>query len=213
MSDQSKLFVVSAPSGAGKTSLVQALVAGTPSVGVVISFTTRAQRAGEVDGVNYHFTTRESFLDAVADGQFVEYAEVFGNLYGTPYSGIDAVLAAGKHAVLEIDWQGASQIRTRYPDCGTIFILPPSRAALRARLENRGQDDPDTILRRTSDARSEMSHYGEFEFVVVNDNFEVALGSLQAIVEARGGEYRLHAQQAALEPLIHELLAGAPGHA
>ncbi len=196
---------MSAPSGAGKTSLVQALVAGTPSVGVVISFTTRAQRAGEVDGVNYHFTTRESFLDAVADGQFVEYAEVFGNLYGTPYSGIDAVLAAGKHAVLEIDWQGAQQIRAKMPQARSIFILPPSKDELDRRLRGRGQDSEEVIAKRMAQAVAEMSHYAEYDYLIVNDDFDTALGDLKTIIRAE--RLRMSRQKQRHDALITKLLA------
>ena len=202
-----RLFIVSAPSGAGKTSLVKALVDGTASIGAVVSHTTRARRPKETDGVNYHFTNRETFEAMVADDGFVEYAEVFGNLYGTSHAAVEAVVAGGRNAVLEIDWQGASQVRSRHPEARSIFILPPSRAELRRRLTDRGQDDEATIERRMGDARSEMSHYGEYDFILVNDDFSDALANLAAIVAGEGDRFARASCADALRPLVDDLLA------
>lgn len=204
---QHGLFIVSAPSGAGKTSLVKALVEQSPSVGVVVSHTTRAIRDGEVDGVNYHFAARDAFETMIAAGQFVEHAEVFGNLYGTSRAAVDAVVAGGQHAILEIDWQGAAQVRASSPDARSIFILPPSTGELRARLTQRGQDDQATIERRMGDARSEMSHFHEFDYVVVNDVFDNGLAELKAIVAGEGEALRMGARRDDLAPLLEDLLA------
>ncbi len=181
-----RLFIVSAPSGAGKTSLLQVLLHDVPGLAMSISHTTRPARPGEVDGVNYHFTTPARFHDMVAAGEFLEHAVVFDNLYGTARSSVEAMLAAGHDAVLEIDWQGARRIRELFPGAVSIFILPPSVAALRERLEARGQDDPATIERRMRAATDEIAHQAEYDFRVLNDHFERALAALRAIVfEAR----------------------------
>ena len=203
---QHGLFIVSAPSGAGKTSLVQTLVEQSPAVGVVVSHTTRAIRDGEVDGVNYHFAARDQFEAMVAAGQFFEHAEVFGNLYGTSRTAVDAVVNGGQHAILEIDWQGAAQVRASTPDTRSIFILPPSTGELRSRLTNRGQDDHATIERRLGNARSEMSHYHEFDYVVVNDHFVTALAELKAIAAGEGEALRIAARKDVLTPLLDDLL-------
>ncbi len=181
---QGILFIVSAPSGAGKTSLVKALVAADLSVVVSVSHTTRPPRPGEVDGLNYHFVDAATFHAMVAEGTFLEHAQVFGNYYGTSRHAVEAELAAGHDVVLEIDWQGAAQIRRQLPESISIFILPPSRAVLRERLTGRGQDDPAVIERRLAEAAGEMSHYPEADYLVINDQFATALEDLKAIVRA-----------------------------
>ena len=199
------LYIVSAPSGAGKTSLVKALIELTPNLQVSVSHTTRAMRPGEVDGVNYHFTDRDSFLRQVEAGDFLEHAEVFGNLYGTSQSAVEQALAEGHDLILEIDWQGAQQVRRKLPQAHSIFILPPSREALRQRLTQRGQDHDEVIDQRMAEAEAEMSHYVEFDSLVINDTFEHALEDLRAIVRS----YRLQtsAQQARYNELLQALLS------
>ena len=199
------LFVISAPSGAGKTSLVNALLQRVSGVKVSVSHTTRAQRPGEVDGVNYHFVAREEFQQLADAGDFLESAEVFGNCYGTSQRWVEQTLATGLDVVLEIDWQGAQQVRHLLPSAISISILPPSRAALEHRLTGRGQDGPEVIARRMAEAVSEMSHYGEADFLVVNDDFEAALDELCAIVTA--SRLRLVAQQVRHAELLANLLA------
>ena len=181
---QGTLFIVSAPSGAGKTSLVKALRQSCDGLAISISHTTRARRPGEEEGRDYCFVSRETFTDMVADGAFLEHAQVFDNFYGTARSTVEAALAQGTDVILEIDWQGARQIRALMPACRSIFILPPSRAALETRLSARGQDDAHTIARRMTDAISEMSHYGEYDYLVINDDFGEALAELRAIITA-----------------------------
>jgi guanylate kinase len=179
------LFTISAPSGAGKTSLVKALVEAEPTLQVSVSHTTRPQRPGEVDGENYHFCDRETFSAMLAESAFLEHAEVFGNLYGTSQAFVESALADDRDVVLEIDWQGARQIKRLIPDSCAIFILPPSEAALRERLTGRGQDDAATIERRMAAAASEMSHYVESDYLVINDIFDEALEELRAIVRCQ----------------------------
>ena len=181
---QGALFIVSAPSGAGKTSLVKALRTQLDGLAISVSHTTRAQRPGEEHGRDYYFVSREAFAGMVSAGEFLEHAQVFDHCYGTARATVEAALAQGQDVVLEIDWQGARQIRALKPDCLSIFILPPSRRALEIRLSGRGQDGPDIIARRMADAISEMSHYGEYDYVVINDDFEQALNDLRAIVAA-----------------------------
>ncbi|GAB5412669.1 MAG: guanylate kinase [Congregibacter sp.] len=179
------LFTVSAPSGAGKTSLVKALVEAEPSLQVSVSHTTRGMRPGEVDGVNYHFCDREHFTQMLGRGDFLEHAEVFGNLYGTSQAFVEEQLEADRDVILEIDWQGAQQVKRLLPQTCAIFVLPPSAAALRERLSNRGQDDTATIEKRMAEAESEMSHYVESDYLVINDVFEEALGELRAVVQSQ----------------------------
>jgi len=189
MSDQKTacLFTISAPSGAGKTSLVRALLEKrAASVAVCVSHTTRPMRPGDVDGSDYHFVSREDFDRMVENGEFLEHARVFDNLYGTALASAQGLLASGKHVILEIDWQGARQVKTKLADTVGIFILPPSREVLEQRLRDRGTDDEDTIERRMRDADREMSHYNDAEYLVVNDGFEQALDDLDAIVHAQG---------------------------
>lgn len=180
-----QLFTVSAPSGAGKTSLVRSLVEGDPKLRVSVSHTTRAIRPGEVNGVNYHFVTRETFEAARDDNAFFEWAEVFGNLYGTAQSEVEDLLGQGFDVILEIDWQGARQVKERLPDCCAIFIMPPSLAALQNRLQSRGQDDSATIERRMAEAQNEMAHWPDCDYLVLNDDFDIALSELKSIVTAQ----------------------------
>ena len=180
------LFVISAPSGAGKTSLVRALRERLPHLAVSTSHTTRPPRPNEQNGREYHFVTNPEFDALVATGAFLEHARVFDNQYGTSQAQLEDKLAAGRSVILEIDWQGARQVRARMPDCRTIFILPPSRETLRARLTHRGTDSPAVIERRLADAVADMSHFREFDFTVVNDDFETAVGELVAIVSGSG---------------------------
>ncbi|HXH03342.1 MAG TPA: guanylate kinase [Candidatus Competibacteraceae bacterium] len=175
------LYIVAAPSGAGKTSLVRHLVECTPAVEVSVSHTTRAPRPNEQDGVHYHFVDLPTFERLIAEGVFLEYARVFDHYYGTSCHTVEARLAQGVDVILEIDWQGARQVRQRMPGCQSIFILPPSLEILRERLVKRGEDSPAVIERRMRDAVSELSHYAEFDYLVVNDDFEHALAALRAI--------------------------------
>lgn len=179
-----QLFIVSAPSGAGKTSLVHALLGQLADIGVSVSHTTRRIRPGEVQGRDYHFVDIEAFREMIAHDDFLEHALVFGNYYGTSRSGVVAALASGRDLVLEIDWQGARRIRELVPDAVSVFIMPPSLEELRRRLEGRGKDDPDTIARRMEAARQEMSHFDEYQYLIVNDDFERARDDLAAVVRA-----------------------------
>lgn len=201
------LYIVSAPSGAGKTSLVKALVESTEEAVVSVSHTTRAPRQGERDGINYHFVSRVAFEAMVDRGAFLEHARVFDNYYGTSGDWVEARLEAGTDVILEIDWQGARQIRRRLPQACSIFILPPSRAALARRLQGRGQDDGEVIARRMQDAQAQMSHYDEFDYVVINDDFATALSELRAILLAR--RLRLAPQRRRRAALLADLLAGS----
>lgn len=179
------LFIITAPSGAGKTSLVRALLAADSQIKLSISYTTRKPRPGEVDGVDYYFVDEAQFLHMLGEGDFLESAEVHGARYGTSQTRVDTALQASNDVVLEIDWQGAAQVRSLYPQAISIFILPPSMEALQQRLTNRGQDSGEVIARRFAAAREEMSHVGEFDYVTINDKFEVALEDLQAIVRSQ----------------------------
>jgi guanylate kinase len=178
------LFVVVAPSGAGKTSLVTALLGQDPNIKLSISYTTRAPRAGEQDGRDYHFVSREAFEKMIAADDFLEHASVYGNYYGTSRRWIDNELNGDHDVLLEIDWQGAAQVRKLFPHMVGIFILPPSLAELRKRLESRGKDSPETIARRTASTREDISHVLEFEYIIVNERFEAALTDLRSIVRA-----------------------------
>ncbi|PKM29751.1 MAG: guanylate kinase [Gammaproteobacteria bacterium HGW-Gammaproteobacteria-11] len=199
------LYIVSAPSGAGKTSLVKALLDQVEQLHVSVSHTTRPIRPGEVDGVNYHFTDRTSFLQRVGSGDFLEHAEVFGNLYGTSQSTVEQTLLQGHDLILEIDWQGAQQVRKAMPQAKSIFILPPSRDALRDRLTNRGQDDLQVIEKRMAQAVDEISHYVEYDFLVINDEFHIALDDLKAIM--RNGRLSQPLQQRRYQALLSALLS------
>ena len=181
------LFTISAPSGAGKTSLVKALLEKrAESIAVCVSHSTRAIRPGEVDGQAYHFVSVEVFDLMIANDEFLEHARVFDNCYGTARASVDALLASGRHVILEIDWQGARQVKAKIPETVSIFILPPSREVLERRLRDRGTDDEATIARRMRDADREMSHYHDAEYLVINDEFEQALFELDAIIHTQG---------------------------
>ncbi len=199
------LYVISAPSGAGKTSLIKDLVRDVEGLSISVSYTTRPQRPGEVNGRDYNFVGIEEFQKMLATQAFVESAEVFGNLYGTSRVWIEEQLAAGQDLVLEIDWQGARQIREIFPDCRSIFILPPSAEALEQRLHGRGQDDAEVIARRMRDAVEEMRHYGEYDYLVINDVFDDALADLKAIIIAR--RCRRSLQESRHQALITNLLS------
>ena len=199
------LYIVSAPSGAGKTSLVRALCERLANVVMAVSHTTRPPRPGEVDGVDYHFVSREQFERMVRAGEFLEHAEVFGNHYGTSRQAVERELAAGRDVILEIDWQGARQVRGKMPEALSIFILPPSREALRERLTRRGQDSGEVIERRMAQAVAEMRHYDEYDYLVINDDFTVALEDLVTIFGA--GRLRTPVQAARHRAVIEVLLA------
>lgn len=199
------LYIVSAPSGAGKTSLVKALIDSMPSVRVSVSHTTRAMRPGEVEGVNYHFVAREAFLGMLERNEFLEHAQVFDNLYGTSQHWVEQTLAEGYDLILEIDWQGAQQVRRLMPQARSIFILPPTQHALRQRLTNRGQDSDEIIDRRMRDAVAEMSHYVEYDYLVINDDFSLALEDLKAIF--RANQLDQARQQCRHQQLLDQLLA------
>lgn len=199
------LYIVSAPSGAGKTSLVTALTANNPQIRVSVSHTTRVMRPGEVNGVNYHFIDHATFEQMLSESAFLEHAQVFDNFYGTSQAWLEQTLAEGFDLILEIDWQGAQQVRRLMPEARSIFILPPSQEALRQRLNNRGQDSEEIIERRMRDAVSEMSHYIEYDYVVINDDFDTALEDLQAIF--RGNQLSLSAQSQRHQELLEKLLA------
>jgi len=181
-----RLYVIAAPSGAGKTSLVRALMEREPGLRFSISCTTRKQRPTEVHGRDYFFVDRASFEAMVAAGEFLEHALVFDNYYGTPRRQVEESLASGQDLILEIDWQGAAQVRRSLPECISVFILPPSRDELERRLRGRGTDSEEVIQRRLRDAASDMTHWREFDHVVVNDVFDRALDELQSIVQGRG---------------------------
>lgn len=199
------LYVISAASGAGKTSLVAALLEQVKDIEVSVSHTTRPPREGETDGVNYHFVDLETFEAMVAAAEFFEHASVFGNMYGTSQQHVEKQLEAGIDVILEIDWQGARQIRRLIPDCQSIYIAPPSVEVLRQRLTGRGQDDATVIDRRMQEAVSEMSHYAEFDYLVINDDFEEAKLDLVAII--RGQRMRIDQQQDRHAGLLKELLS------
>ncbi len=199
-----RLFVIAAPSGAGKTSLVKALLERDPNLRVSVSHTTRAQRPTEIDGRDYHFVPLDRFLALRAAGAFLECAQVFDNHYGTAREGVERELATGHDVILEIDWQGARQVRAARPDVASIFILPPSRAALERRLRDRRTDTEAVIARRLRDAVSDMEHYREFDYVVVNEDFERAVVELLAILRHAGRG--LHADRPELAPLLAKLL-------
>ncbi|WP_308446489.1 guanylate kinase [Chitinimonas sp. BJYL2] len=179
-----KLFIVAGPSGAGKATLVRALLAADSNVQLSISFTTRAPREGEADGRDYHFVSRETFLAMVDHGDFLEHAEVHGNLYGTSQTWINEVIAKGQDILLEIDVQGAQQVRRHFAEAVGIFILPPSAEVLEQRLRNRGTESEEAILRRLANAREEISHVGEFNYVIINEHIDQAVRDIIGIVRA-----------------------------
>ncbi len=204
---QGSLYLISAPSGAGKTSLVKALLAASEAGGlcVSVSHTTRPMRPGEQDGVNYHFVDAATFKAMIGRGEFLEHAEVFGNLYGTSKLWVQDRLKQGWDVILEIDWQGAAQIKRMLPNSVGIFILPPSLVELEKRLTTRGQDKPEVIAARMAKAVNEMSHYPQADYLVINDRFEAALADLQAIF--RGNQLQLRVQAARNSALLAALLA------
>ncbi len=201
-----RLYVISAPSGAGKTSLVKALLAHEPQLRLSISHTTRTRRPTEAEGREYHFVTKAQFAQLIERGEFLEHAQVFDNSYGTARAFVAGQLAQGHDVLLEIDWQGAQQVRRAMPECVTIFVLPPARAALAERLARRQTDTAAVIERRLKDAASDMSHYDEFDYVVVNDDFDEAVADLERIIDGQGEDLRSTRPQ--LKPLLAELLRG-----
>lgn len=204
---QGSLFIVSAPSGAGKTSLVRALMERMEGLAFSVSHTTRPMRPGEQNGRDYHFVTVETFEAMIGAGEFLEHARVFDNYYGTSLAAVQAQLARGEDVFLDIDWQGARQVREQLPEAYGIFILPPSRAALESRLQGRGQDGPEVIARRMRDAVSEAAHYDEYDYLIINDEFDTALDELGAIVTS--ARLRRPRQAARHAGMLAELLAPA----
>lgn len=198
------LYIISAPSGAGKTSLVSKLIDRDDRIKVSVSTTTRAQRPGEEDGVNYHFVDIATFEKKVAEEDFLEHAQVFDNYYGTSKSSVEEQLEAGHDVILEIDWQGAQQVRKLIPEAITVFILPPSLAELEKRLTGRGTDSDEVIQRRMKDAVNEMIHYNEFDYVVINNNFDMALCELHSVFVAN--RLRLAQQEKNHKNLINALI-------
>ncbi|MAC45766.1 MAG: guanylate kinase [Oceanospirillum sp.] len=202
---QGTLYILSAPSGAGKSSLVSALLEQTDAIKVSVSHTTRAARPGEEDGVNYNFVSVDDFKALIAQDAFLEHAEVFGNFYGTSRLWLEEQLSQGIDIILEIDWQGARQVRDLMPEAVGIFILPPSRAALQQRLDNRGQDSAEIIAGRMAEAVSEMSHFDEYDYVIINDKFDQALIELRSVIIAQ--RQKLANQQARHGKLLADLLS------
>ncbi len=198
------LYIVSAPSGAGKSSLLKALLADLDGILLSVSHTTRDPRPGEEDGLHYNFTTIEAFREGIRADQFLEHAQVFDNFYGTSEPWVRSTLQSGQDVILEIDWQGARQVRNKIPEAVGLFILPPSREALRERLHGRGQDSDEIIERRMRDAISEMSHYDEYDFLVINDDFDQAREELKTIFLAQ--RLRLDAQSERNGDLLKSLL-------
>ena len=198
------LYIIAAPSGAGKTSLIRELIATTSSLELSVSHTTRAPRPGEEDGVHYHFVDPAEFRSSIGRGVFFEYAQVFDNFYGTSREAVQARTDTGVDVILEIDWQGARQIRALMPEVTSVFILPPSLEALRQRLRLRAQDSDEVIERRMRDAVGEVSHYEEFDYLIVNDDFDRALAALRAIIVAH--RQRRQVQIPRLAPLLDSLL-------
>jgi guanylate kinase len=197
------LFIISAPSGAGKTSLVAEILAQVDNIQASISHTTRACRPGEQDGINYHFVAQQQFVSMIEDNAFLEHAEVFGNFYGTSQDWVEKTLSQGSDVILEIDWQGAEQIRSKFADSRSIFILPPSKQALQERLNGRGQDNAEVIEKRIAAATEEMSHYVEADYLVINDDFSTALSQLEAIIRAQ----RCQMPVQGIENLLSDLLS------
>lgn len=197
------LFIISAPSGAGKTSLVHALLNINPQIGLSVSYTTRNPRPGEQNGKDYHFVSRDTFLAMAKRGEFLESAEVYGNLYGTSQTWISQEIAKDHDILLEIDWQGAAQVRRLFPECVSIFILPPSMEALEQRLRGRGKDNDEVIAKRMAAVREDVAHVAEFDYVIINDNLNEALRELNAVVLS--ARLRCAKQLARHQSLINQL--------
>ena len=205
------LFIIAAPSGCGKTSLVKALLENSKNLAVSVSHTTRKPRKGEIDGENYHFVSNETFEQMISNNDFLEYAEVFGNMYGSAKTNIYEKLDSNINIILEIDWQGARQVRQNMPEVISIFILPPSKNVLLERLTTRGQDDKATISERMKNSEKEMSHYNEFGYLIINDHFDSALNNLKAIIDDFGNniknnEFTLENQLLRHKYLLKELI-------
>ena len=205
------LFIIAAPSGCGKTSLVNALLRNSKNLAVSVSHTTRKPRKGEIDGENYHFVSNETFEKMISNNDFLEYAEVFGNMYGTAKNNIYEKLDSDISIILEIDWQGARQVRQNMPEVISIFILPPSKNVLLERLTIRGQDDKATISERMENSEKEMSHYNEFDYLIINNQFDSALNNLKAIIDDFGNniknnEFTLENQLLRHKYLLKELI-------
>ena len=205
------LFIIAAPSGCGKTSLVKALLRNSKNLAVSVSHTTRKPRKGEIDGENYHFVSNETFEQMISNNDFLEYAEVFGNMYGTAKTNIYEKLDSNINTILEIDWQGARQVRQNMPEVISIFILPPSKNVLLERLTTRGQDDKATISERMENSEKEMSHYNEFGYLIINEQFDSALNNLKAIIDDFGNniknnEFTLENQLLRHKYLLKELI-------
>jgi guanylate kinase len=205
-SERGRVFVIAAPSGAGKTSLVKAVLETDPDCRFSVSTTTRPKRPAETDGVDYHFVSEPEFQRMVADDAFLEYARVFDHWYGTTRAAVEDLRSQGYDVILEIDWQGARQVRERLPECVGVFILPPSRDELERRLRTRAQDSDEVIARRLRDAAGDITHWEEFDHVVVNEDFEHALAELQAVIRGDGAESRR--DRPGLQPVVTALLAG-----
>lgn len=205
MSSRGTLYTVSAPSGAGKTSLVTALLETVEDIRVSVSHTTRTMRPGEEDGINYHFVDETTFVTMLNNNAFLEHARVFNHYYGTAQAWVEELLAQGKDVILEIDWQGAEQVRRLLPDCIGIFVLPPSPQALEERLTGRGQDDSEVINHRLAEAQKEMSHFVEADYLIINDDFDTAVSELQAIILSQ--RLRIESQQQKNCKLLKDLLS------
>ena len=206
MANRGTLLTISAPSGAGKTSLVKALVEQDPQVCVSISYTTRPKRPLEKDGINYHFVNRQTFRDMLAAGEFLEHAQVFTHFYGTSAKWVEETLNNGLDVILEIDWQGARQVKRLMPEAKSVFIMPPSRQALLDRLQKRAQDNEDVITQRMREAITEMSHYTDAQWLIINDDFDRALADFQSLIIAQ--RLQLCNQQHRHLRLLNELLNG-----
>ena len=199
------LYIISAPSGAGKTSLITKLLEGLDDAEMAVSHTTRAKRDGEIDGKHYHFISAEKFLEGIGNGEFLESANVFGNHYGTSKKAVEDITSKGVDVILEIDWQGAQQVRKIMPKALSIFILPPTRSELERRLRGRGTDAEDVILKRLEQSCADMAHYVEFDYVVINDNFDKAMHQLESVFQAN--RITLEKQRKRNKTLLDQLTA------